>query len=160
MKKTLKIVMGILLCSGVGYLSSIVTRSSLTTWYPQIEKPWFNPPNAVFPIVWPILYILMGIAVGMVWAKRAAAESLVRKALIVFGVQLLLNALWSILFFGLQNPKLAFFELVVLLVAVIFCGRQFYKISPWAAYLLVPYVLWLSFAGILNFSIWMLNPQP
>ncbi len=158
MKKIIKITLGILVCSGVGYLSSIVTRSSLSTWYPLIEKPSFNPPNYVFPIVWPILYILMGIAVGMVWNQLATKESLVKKAMILFGIQLALNALWSILFFGLQNPRIAFFELLLLLLFVLLSCRQFYKISPLASYLLIPYILWLSFAAVLNYSIWTLNP--
>lgn len=158
MKKIIKITLGILVCSGVGYLSSIVTRSSLSTWYPFIAKPSFNPPNYVFPIVWPILYILMGIAVGMVWNHFLTKESLVKKALILFGIQLALNALWSILFFGMQNPRIAFFELILLLLFVLLTCRQFYKISPLASYLLIPYILWLSFAAVLNYSIWTLNP--
>ncbi|MCP1995401.1 TspO/MBR family protein [Flavobacterium sp. HSC-61S13] len=158
MKKIIKITLGILVCSGVGYLSSIVTRSSLSTWYPLIAKPSFNPPNYVFPIVWPILYILMGIAAGMVWNHFATKENLVKKALILFGIQLALNALWSILFFGMQNPRIAFFELLLLLLFVILTCRQFYKITPLASYLLIPYILWLSFAAILNYSIWTLNP--
>lgn len=158
MKKIIKITLGILVCSGVGYLSSIVTRSSLSTWYPLIAKPSFNPPNYVFPIVWPILYILMGIAAGMVWNHFTTKENLVKKALILFGIQLALNALWSILFFGMQNPRIAFFELILLLLFVILTCRQFYKISPLASYLLIPYILWLSFAAVLNYSIWTLNP--
>ncbi|MBW3519009.1 TspO/MBR family protein [Flavobacterium sp. NKUCC04_CG] len=157
MKKIIKITLGILICSGVGYLSSIVTRTSLNTWYPLIAKPSFNPPNYVFPIVWPLLYILMGIAVGMVWNRFATKERLVKNALILFGIQLVLNALWSILFFGMQNPRIAFFELLLLLLFVLLSCRQFYKISPLAAYLLIPYILWLSFAAVLNYSIWTLN---
>ncbi len=158
MKKTFPIIAGVLLCSGVGYISSLVTRTSLTTWYPYINKPAFNPPNLVFPIVWPILYLLMGIAVGMIWNHLATNKSLALKALVFFGIQLLLNALWSLLFFGMQNPKIAFFELIALFITVLLTYRQFHKVSRPAAYLLIPYILWLAFAGVLNYSIWTLNP--
>lgn len=158
MKKIFKIVAGILLCSAVGYISGIVTQTSLNTWYPQIIKPSFNPPNAVFPIVWPILYILMGIAFGIIWNQLENKTAPVKKGLLLFGIQLALNALWSILFFGMQNPKIAFFELILLLIAVLWTIRQFYKVSPWASYLLIPYILWLGFATVLNYSIWTLNP--
>ena len=103
MSKYLRIIYCVAICLAVGYLSSNVTQSSISTWYPEIKKPSFNPPNWVFAPVWTMLFILMGIAAGMVWNKLESNKELVKKGLLFFTVQLLLNALWSYLFFGLNN---------------------------------------------------------
>jgi tryptophan-rich sensory protein len=110
MNKYLKIIYCVAICLAVGYLSSNVTQSSITTWYPEIKKPSFNPPNWVFAPVWTMLFILMGISAGMVWNKLETNKELVKKGLLFFIVQLLLNALWSYLFFGLNNILLALIE--------------------------------------------------
>lgn len=138
-----------------GYIGSFFTTSSLDIWYVDIVKPTLNPPSWVFAPVWTLLYTLMGISAYIVWTKRK--EIKVKTALIVYGIQLVLNALWSILFFGLQNPQLAFYEIIVLLVFIIINTVLFWRISRVAGILLVPYILWVSFATYLNFSIWMLN---
>lgn len=144
-------------CVAVGYLSGEVTRSSVDTWYQTIDKPPFNPPNWLFFPVWTALYILMGIAAGLVWDKIDTQRDIVKKGLTFFGIQLALNALWSVLFFGLQNPLLALIEIVVLWLMIYETFVQFRKVHKTASYLLLPYLAWVSFAIVLNGSIWWLN---
>jgi benzodiazapine receptor len=114
MSKLFKILVVVVTCLAIGYLSSQVTQSSVDTWYPTIKKPFFTPPNWAFPVAWTTLYIFMGIAAGLVWGKIETQEETVKKALKFFAVQLALNALWSYLFFGLKNPVLALFEVIIL----------------------------------------------
>lgn len=156
MQKILKIVLVVVLCVTVGYLSGMVTRDSITTWYPTLVKPIFNPPNWIFGPVWTLLYIMMGIAAGLVWTN-GSDEQTTKKALGFFAVQLGLNALWSFLFFGLHNPFLALIEIVLLWLMIYETYFQFKKIDKLAGYLLLPYLAWVSFATILNGSIWWLN---
>lgn len=144
-------------CLAIGYLSSLVTQESVATWYPTLEKPIFNPPNWVFAPVWTTLYVMMGIAAGLVWNKIETQREVVKRALTFFAIQLLLNALWSYLFFGLHNPLLALLEIVVLWLMIYETFIQFNKINKIAAYLFIPYILWVSFAFLLNASIWWLN---
>lgn len=157
MNKYLKIIICVAICLTVGYLSSIVTQSSIETWYPTIEKPSFNPPNWVFAPVWTLLFILMGIAAGLVWDKITTDKELVKKGLLFFGVQLALNALWSYLFFGLNNILLASIEIVLLLLIIYETYLIFKKIDKKASYLLIPYMLWVGFATILTITIYFLN---
>lgn len=157
MNKSLKIIICVAICLTVGYLSSIVTQSSIQTWYPTIEKPSFNPPNWVFAPVWTLLFILMGIAAGLVWDKFTANRELVKKGMLFFGVQLALNALWSYLFFGLNNILLASIEIVLLLLIIYETYLLFKKIDQKASYLLIPYLLWVSFAAVLTITIYFLN---
>ena len=157
MQKAWKIVVMVLVCLGVGYLSSMVTQESVTTWYTTIQKPSFNPPNWLFAPVWTALYIAMGVAAGLVWAKINVHPKLVKKGLLLFIVQLGLNSLWSYLFFGMHNPLLALIEIVILWVSIYLTLTTFIKINKVAGYLFVPYILWVSFAIILNISIWWLN---
>ncbi len=157
MNKSLKIIICVAICLTVGYLSSIVTQSSIQTWYPTIEKPSFNPPNWVFAPVWTLLFILMGIAAGLVWDKYTTNRELVKKGLLFFGVQLALNALWSYLFFGLNNILLASIEIVLLLLIIYETYLLFKKIDQKASYLLIPYLLWVSFATVLTITIYFLN---
>lgn len=124
-------------------------------WYAGIQKPWFNPPNWVFGPVWTILYVLMGVAAWLVW-RNGEAHNL-RLPLALFGLQLFLNALWTPLFFGLQRPDLALVNILVLWVAIAATGIAFYPISRTAAFLFLPYWLWVSFAALLNASLWWLN---
>ncbi len=156
MQKIVKIVLVVLVCVSVGYLSGTVTRESITTWYPTLVKPVFNPPNWIFAPVWTMLYIMMGIAAGFVW-NRYSENSLVQKALGFFAIQLGLNALWSYLFFGLHNPLLALIEIVLLWLMIFETYNQFKKIDKVAGFLMLPYLAWVSFATILNASIWWLN---
>ena len=157
MNKYLKIIICVAICLTVGYLSSIVTQSSIESWYPTIEKPSFNPPNWVFAPVWTLLFILMGIAAGLVWDKITTDKELVKKGLLFFGVQLTLNALWSYLFFGLNNILLASIEIVLLLLIIYETYLIFKKIDKKASYLLIPYMLWVGFATILTITIYFLN---
>ena len=157
MQKILRIATVIMTCLAVGYFSSIVTRENIPTWYALINKPSFNPPNWVFAPVWTALYILMGYAAGRVWNKLEVDEINVKKAFLFFLIQLALNALWSFLFFGLQNPFLASIEIILLWLMIYETYKQFKKIDNIAAYLLLPYLAWVSFATVLTFGIWYLN---
>lgn len=157
MSKYLKIIYCVAICLAVGYLSSNVTQSSIKTWYPTIEKPIFNPPNWVFAPVWTMLFILMGIAAGMVWNKLESNKELVKKGLLFFTVQLLLNALWSYLFFGLNNILLALIEIILLWLIIYETYYIFKQIDKRAGYLLIPYLAWVAFATILTGSIYWLN---
>ena len=157
MSKYLKIIYCVAICLAVGYLSSNVTQSSIKTWYPTIEKPIFNPPNWVFAPVWTMLFILMGIAAGMVWNKLESNKELVKKGLLFFTVQLLLNALWSYLFFGLNNILLALIEIILLWLIIYETYHVFKQIDKRASYLLIPYLSWVGFATILTGTIYWLN---
>ena len=157
MNKYIKILIFVLTCFGIGYVSGMVTRSSVLTWFPTLVKPSFNPPSWVFAPVWSLLYIMMGIAAGLVWSRIDFEKEAVRKALLFFAIQLGLNALWSILFFGLKNPMLAGVEIVLLWLMIYETYIKFGKIDKIAGYLFIPYLLWVSFASVLNISIWWLN---
>jgi benzodiazapine receptor len=157
MNKYVKILIFIVTCLAVGYLSSIVTRSSVATWYPTLVKPSFNPPNWAFPAAWTTLFVFMGIAAGLVWDKIEIKKGEVQNALLFFFIQLALNALWSFLFFGLKNPMLALIEIILLWLMIYETYMKFNKIDKIAGYLFVPYLLWVSFAIILNGNIWWLN---
>lgn len=157
MNKIAKIAIALVVCLMVGYSASMVTRPSVETWYPTIIKPVFNPPNWIFMPVWTLLYVLMAVAAGLVWDKIKEQNAEVKKALGFFLVQLILNAVWSYLFFGLKNPMLALIEIVILLLMIYETYLKFLKINKTAGYLLIPYMAWVSFAAILNASIWWLN---
>lgn len=155
-KKLLYIAISVGVCLVIGFLSSLVTQSSVNDWYITLNKPVFNPPNWLFAPVWSILYVLMGVAAGLVWAK-GFYHLWVKTALYHFGFQLLLNALWSIVFFGLKEPLGALFIIIALLVMLAFTFKWFKVVNKTAAYMLIPYILWVSFATLLNYKIWELN---
>ena len=157
MQKILRIALVVTTCLVIGYLSSLVTKESIISWYPTINKPVFNPPNWIFAPVWTILYVMIGVAGGMIWNKLETDQENVKKAFMFFIIQLGLNALWSYLFFGLHNPFLALIEIILLWLMIFETYNQFKKIDKIAAYLLLPYLAWVSFATILNASIWWLN---
>lgn len=157
MNKGLRITLVVTTCLVVGYLSGMQTQESITTWYPTLIKPIFNPPNWIFAPVWTVLYILMGVAGGLVWNQIEAQPSLVKKGFSFFIIQLGLNALWSYLFFGLHNPFLALIEIVLLLLMIFETYVIFKKVDALAAKLLIPYLMWVTFAMVLNASIWWLN---
>lgn len=140
----------------VGYFGSLFTTPSIGTWYASINKPAFNPPNWIFFPVWTTLFILMGISLYLIWEKYPK-NKLSKNALYVFGLQLGLNLLWSLLFFGLKNPLYAAIEIVVLWMAILITIMKFRKISKTASLLLLPYLAWVAFAAALNFSIVMIN---
>ena len=151
-----KLIISILLPILAGVLGSLFTFSGMSSWYEGLVKPAFNPPGWLFAPVWTGLYVLMGCALYYIWVDGERGN-LKRKAIFFFIIQLILNALWSIIFFGLKNPTLAFVELIILLAAVVLTTHHFYKLFKPAAWLLVPYTLWLLFAGYLNLGIILLN---
>ncbi|HUZ93264.1 MAG TPA: TspO/MBR family protein [Candidatus Paceibacterota bacterium] len=151
-----KLLIAIAIAELAGIVGSLFTLSAITGWYAVLVKPAFNPPSFVFGPVWSMLYFLMGIAAFLVWRKGWERKE-VKIALAAFATQLVLNAFWSIIFFGLHNPLAAFIDIVLLWLAVIWTIVVFYKLSRAAAYLLLPYILWISFAAYLNFAIWRLN---
>jgi len=145
-----------LVCLFAGLIGSFFTIDSIATWYTTLQKPGFNPPNWVFGPVWTTLYTLMGISAYLVWMKGWDKKE-VRVALWVFILQLVLNTMWSIIFFGAKELFSAFVEIVFLWLAIVFTIFLFNRISRNAALLMVPYLLWVSFAAFLNYSIWQLN---
>lgn len=149
------ITLSILIAQAAGIIGSLFTASSVQTWYATLTLPTWNPPSFIFGPVWITLYTLMGIAAYLVWKKKKA--TLRKQALSFYAAQLALNALWSIIFFGMKNPGLAFFELCVLLAAIYITTYLFWKSNKWAGILMLPYVAWASFAAFLNFTIWQLN---
>lgn len=180
MKSVLKLIVSIIICEGAGILGSIFTTPAVqSSWYVLLTKPAFFPPNSIFGPVWSILYALMGISLFLVWKNNFAVRndflSAHRKAwnpyserfwvgdwqkvniIAVFCIQLFLNVLWSIIFFGMRNAGLAFFELIALWFSIIYLIANFYRVSKASAWFLAPYLLWVTFALYLNFSIWVLN---
>jgi benzodiazapine receptor len=144
-------------CLSVGFAGSFfTTHQSVSGWYAGLSKPFFTPPDWVFGPVWTILYLLMGVSAFLVWQK-GLGSSTVRIALVCFGVQLFLNALWTPLFFGLKMPFVAFVEILLLEAAIGATILRFAKVSRVAAVLLVPYVVWVAYAAVLNGAIWLLN---
>ena len=155
-KRIVYIGISVLVCLAIGFLSSIATQSSVNDWYVTLNKPSFTPPNYLFAPVWTALYIMMGVAAGIVWSK-GYHHIWVKTALYHFVFQLLLNALWSIVFFGLKNPLGGMVVILALLTMIILTIKWFGVISKPAALLMVPYVLWVAFASALNYKIWELN---
>jgi tryptophan-rich sensory protein len=155
-KAFLKVLGVIVGCELVGLVSTPFTLVAIPTWYASLNKPSFAPPNWIFAPVWTTLYCLMGIAAFLVW-QRGSKKKNVKKALSYFLLQLFFNFLWSVLFFGLHSPLLGLIDIFALLVTLIITIYMFYNIVKPGAYLLVPYLLWVSFATILNFSLLLLN---
>ena len=151
-----KLALCVLFCQAAGMVGALFTSPAIPKWYANLHKPAFNPPNWIFAPVWTFLFLLMGISVFLVWNK-IGEDKKVKTALSVFILQLALNTLWSILFFGLRSPLYAFGEIIILWLAILVTILNFYRISKAAAFMLLPYILWVSFAVILNFVIVILN---
>lgn len=160
-RQYIQLFFAIALSQSAGLLGAFFTASSVAVWYPTLVKPALNPPAWVFGPVWTILYILMGVAAFIIWriyeTSSGAKKRFARIALALFALQLALNAWWSIIFFGQQQIGFAFLEVVCLWLAIAATIYYFAKLSRTAAWLLVPYLLWVSFASYLNYSLWMLN---
>lgn len=156
MKNWLKLLISILLPQVAAGIGAYFTVTGTGTWYQTIEKPDWNPPSWLFAPVWTILYIAMGVAFYLIW-KSSAAPGKKRTAMILWGVQLVLNLFWTIIFFNQHQLFWATVEIAVLWVAILATIFAFAKISKVAAWLLVPYIAWVSFAGILTWTIWSLN---
>mgnify|MGYP001000603286 FL=1 len=155
MSNPIKLLVSLLLPQSAGGLGAFFTLSSVQTWYLTLNKPSWNPPSWLFGPVWTTLYVLMGIACFLIWKSN---HPLKKQALILYFVQLFLNLLWSPAFFGAQNPLLGVLVIVPLWACILFCILTFRQINIWAALLLIPYLLWVSFATVLNTTIWYLNP--
>jgi translocator protein len=151
-----RLILCIAVCELAGIIGSIFTASSVTTWYATLDKPWFAPPGPIISAVWILLFALMGLSLFLVWQKGISGTD-VKIALGVFAAQLLVNVLWSYAFFGLQPPLAAVIVIVVLWLLILQCIIRFWYISRDAALLLVPYILWVSFAAFLNYTFWRLN---
>jgi len=156
LREILKLLVSVAICQAAGALGSVATGPSIATWYATLEKPWFTPPNWVFAPVWLTLFVLMGIAVFLVW-RRGLSNRQVKVAMAVFAVQLILNVLWSVAFFGLKSPLAGLVVIVILWVAILMTLLCFFKISRSAGFLLLPYIVWVSIAAVLNASILILN---
>lgn len=146
----------IALSEGVGIIGSLATSPAIPTWYAALIRPELAPPNWLFAPVWTVLFFLMGFAAFLVW-RKGFVRSDVKMALALFVFQLILNTVWSVIFFGFQNLGVAFMEILFLWCAIVATMVAFVKISRTAMLLLVPYILWVSFAVYLNYLFWMLN---
>lgn len=151
-----KLITSLLACQLAGIIGMVFTSPSIPTWYKTLIKPPLQPPNWIFGPVWFVLYIMMGISIYVIWTSQGRSKDK-QKAVYVFLTQLALNTLWSIIFFGAHMTLLAFIEIVLIWAAILYTILLFRKISGLAAYLLVPYLLWVSFASYLNLAIWILN---
>jgi translocator protein len=150
-----KFIISMIVSLAAGAIGSLATIPNITTWYAALDKPWLNPPNWVFGPVWTTLYVLMGISLYLVWTSSAKANK--RNAYLFFAAQLMLNALWSLTFFGLHMPWLGVVIIVLLLLAISGTIRTFWKFSHAASWLLVPYIGWVSFATYLTVAIAIIN---
>ncbi len=153
MNKFYKLITSVFICEVVGISGSIFTFNSISSWYMFLNKPFFNPPNWIFGPVWTILYLLMGVSLYYILVKGGKN----RIPLLYFSAQLILNFLWTLIFFGLHSPKIALFEIILLWISILFTMFNFYKVSKPAGIILTPYILWVSFAFLLNLFIVVLN---
>jgi len=155
-QKYIRLFTSLAMCFSAGIIGSFFTVASINDWYQYLAKPSFSPPNWVFGPVWTILYFLMGISLFLIWEK-GLKNKIVKNVFVLFIVHIVLNGLWSILFFGLKSPLLAFVDIILMwvtLAPVIFFS---FKLNKYSSLLLIPYLFWISFALLLNFSIWKLN---
>jgi benzodiazapine receptor len=155
-KKILMAIVSVFICVAAGGIGSVFTVASIPTWYANINKPVFSPPNWIFGPVWTALYLMMGISLYLIWQKGVKNRK-VALAVRLFVIQLVLNAVWSPVFFGARNLLLAFFIIIAMWFYILKTVVAFEKINKVAAYLLYPYLAWVSFASVLNFSVWILN---
>jgi len=149
----IKLTVSLVVCQLAGVIGSLFTYDAISTWYVTLSKPFFTPPSWLFAPAWITLYFLMGISLYLVWIKG----NKIKEAISVFGIQLALNITWSFAFFGLKNLLFGLINILVLWFAILVTIKKFYKIDKNAAYLLVPYLAWVTFATFLNYYIWVLN---
>jgi len=152
----IKLIVSIAACQGAGLIGSLFTTAAIPTWYAGLQKPFFTPPNWLFAPAWITLYILMAVAAFLIWRKGLDQKG-VRPALIIFLIQLVLNASWSIVFFGLESPFYGVVVIIALWITILLTMIKFFKLSTIAGALLTPYIAWVSFAAVLNVAIWILN---
>ena len=151
-----KLIISIVACQCAGLIGSAFTAPAIPTWYAALEKPPFTPPNWLFAPAWITLYLLMGISASIVW-QRGLDNTRIRNALITFLVQLGFNVLWSVVFFGLESPLYGVIVIVVLWMAIMLTMVKFFRISTLAGVFMLPYIGWVTFAAILNISVFILN---
>jgi len=149
--KLLKLLFAIIICQLAGFIGSLFTTPSIPTWYATLQKPIITPPNWIFAPVWTFLFLLMGISLYLILEKK------IKRALTYFSKQLILNILWSVIFFGLHKLLLAFIEIIILWIFIFLTIMSSYKKSKPAAFLLIPYLLWVSFASVLNLFFYIIN---
>ena len=154
--KVIKLISSIVICQAAGVIGSLFTTPAIPTWYASIEKPSFTPPNSVFGPVWITLFLLMGIALFLVW-REGLSDRNVRNTFTLFIVQLVLNVLWSAAFFGLRSPLAGLVVIIVLWAAIFLTIIRFFAISTTAGALLIPYIAWVSYAAVLNGALYILN---
>jgi tryptophan-rich sensory protein len=154
----IKLLVSIIACLAAGGIGSLFTFKAIPIWYTGLKKPPYTPPNWAFGPVWTALYILMGISVFLIWQKGLATDG-VSLAFTLFWIQLMLNALWSIIFFGMRSKGGGFITVVVLWFLILATMITSFRVSGWAGSLLIPYILWVSIASYLNIGIWLLNKQ-
>jgi benzodiazapine receptor len=152
----IKLIVSIVVCEGAGGIGAIFTTPAIPTWYVGLRKPRFTPPNSVFGPIWITLYLLMGVAVFLVWREGLSQQG-VMVAFIIFWVQLVLNILWSVIFFGLKSLLGGMVMIILLWITILVNIIMFFGVSPIAGGLLIPYIVWVSIAGNLNARVWTLN---
>lgn len=153
----LGLAIAVAVCFAAAAVGSLYTAPAIPVWYASLQKPAFSPPNWLFGPVWTLLYLMMAVAVWLVWSERGFTKGAAALAIALFAIQLLLNSLWSIIFFGWRRPGLALVEIFFLWTAIFATMLSFWRISHAAGWLMWPYLLWVTFAGFLNLSIWKLN---
>lgn len=156
LSSTWKFIIAILLCESIGILGGFLASANNNDWFDTLNKPAWNPPGYLFGPVWTVLYLMMGIALGIIWTNKSTEQSKFN-AYSLFAVQLFLNFWWSIFFFNFHSPTLALVDIVLMIITIILTIFSFSTFSKTASWLLVPYIAWVSFASILNFTIWNLN---
>jgi benzodiazapine receptor len=152
----IKLIISIVACEGAGGIGAIFTTPAIPTWYAGLKKPTFTPPNSVFGPIWITLYLLMGVAVFLVWREGLGQEG-VTIAFVIFWHQLVLNILWSVIFFGLKSLFGGMVIILLLWIAILINIITFFGVSPLAGWLLIPYIIWVSIAANLNVQVWKLN---
>ena len=148
--------LAVFICLIFGFMGTVATQTGVAEWYPALEKPWFQIQEELFSAIWIVMYILMGLAAGIVWSK-GFYHKWVKTALYHFGFQLFLNGFWFLLFFALEKPLIALLDLAVLFIMILFTIKWFRIVNVKAAYLLMPYAVWVLFVIAFNFEIWRLN---
>ena len=154
-KNIIKLCVALILPLAVGSIAGIFTAQAIPEWYASLNRPSFNPPNGIFGPVWTTLYVLMGISLFLIWKQDPSAKR--NTAIVIFFVQLLLNFCWTFLFFYFKEIGLALIEIIILWITILLMIISFYKIKPVAAYINIPYILWVSFATVLNAAYYLLN---
>jgi tryptophan-rich sensory protein len=157
LSNTIKFLISIIVPVGIGAVSGLFTSSNVKTWFVTVAKPSFNPPSWIFAPVWTTLYFMMGFALFLIWKNETVQKSVKQKAILLFAIQMILNFLWSFIFFQQHEIGWALVDIILLWIFILLTIFSFAPISKTAAWLLVPYISWVSFATILNFAIWQLN---